>query len=75
MLLTQAVAAAETSATFAGTAVEWVWLVPLLPLLGFVINGALSLFSATRFGPADPSAAHTDAGHEGHAAAGAAPSA
>jgi NADH-quinone oxidoreductase subunit L len=41
-----------------GGAVEWLWLVPLLPLLGFVINGALSLASAVHLGPADPSAGH-----------------
>jgi NADH-quinone oxidoreductase subunit L len=45
----------------AGTAVEWLWAVPLLPLLGFVINGALSLTSATTFGAADPSTEHGDA--------------
>src|SRR5215210_1620281 len=48
-------AAAATSAThpLTGGLAEWVWLLPLLPLLGFVINGLLSLNSA-RFGPADP---------------------
>jgi NADH-quinone oxidoreductase subunit L len=45
-----------------GSTVEWLWLVPLLPLLGFVINGALAMIGAVRLGPADPSAAH-DAGH------------
>ena len=58
MLLAHAQAAAETSTAFSGTAIEWLWLVPLLPLLGFVINGALSLLPASRLGPADPSAAH-----------------
>ncbi len=42
----------------AGTAVEWLWLVPLLPLLGFVINGLLSLTAASRLGPDDPQLAH-----------------
>jgi NADH-quinone oxidoreductase subunit L len=38
-------------------AMQWLWVIPVLPLLGFVLNGAISLFSATTFGPADPSAA------------------
>ena len=46
----------------AGTAAQWLWLLPLLPLLGFVINGALSLLSAARLGPSDPSATH-NGGH------------
>ena len=46
-----------------GTAAEWMWALPLLPLLGFVLNGALSVIGAARIGPADP----TIAGHEhGH---------
>ncbi|MDE3127097.1 MAG: NADH-quinone oxidoreductase subunit L, partial [Gemmatimonadota bacterium] len=44
------------------------WAIPLLPLLGFVINGLLALTSAAHFGPADPGAAshasHGDAGHD-----------
>ena len=52
------------SGALAGTAVEWLWLVPVLPLLGFVINGGLSLVHATTLGPADPSAGH-DGGHDG----------
>jgi len=51
-----------------GTIAEWVWLVPLLPLLGFVINGALSLISVYHAGPADPTLAHDDAhGADAHA--------
>ncbi|MGH7719189.1 MAG: hypothetical protein ACREON_10135, partial [Gemmatimonadaceae bacterium] len=48
-----------------GTIAEYLWLLPLLPLAGFVLNGALSLASAYRTGPADPSA-HGDegAGHD-----------
>jgi NADH-quinone oxidoreductase subunit L len=68
--LLQAVAAAAPAAgshPLSGGAAEWLWLVPVLPLLGFVINGVLSLRSAFRSGPADPSAAH-DNGH-GDAAA------
>jgi NADH-quinone oxidoreductase subunit L len=59
-----------------GGAARWLWLVPILPLLGFVINGALSIFSAFRRGPSDPAAAHADgaspdahtagAGHDDH---------
>ena len=40
-------AAAATAQTGAhplnGTAAQWLWAVPLLPFLGFLINGALSL--------------------------------
>ncbi|MGH7678612.1 MAG: NADH-quinone oxidoreductase subunit L [Gemmatimonadaceae bacterium] len=54
-----------------GRYIEWLWLVPVLPLLGFVINGLLSLVAAVRLGPADPFASH-DAhdGAAGHPAAG-----
>lgn len=45
----------------AGTVAQWMWLLPLLPLLGFIINGLLSLVPAAHVGPADP-----DMGH-GHA--------
>ncbi|MFI5228981.1 MAG: NADH-quinone oxidoreductase subunit L [Gemmatimonadales bacterium] len=54
-----------------GTVAAWLWAVPLLPLLGFVINGALSLASAYHAGPGDPSMAHggshdpADADHGG----------
>jgi len=57
-------AASAGSHPLSGTAAEWVWLLPLLPLLGFLVNGALSLASAFRFGPDDPSADH---GHATHA--------
>ncbi|HUO50942.1 MAG TPA: NADH-quinone oxidoreductase subunit L [Gemmatimonadaceae bacterium] len=49
----------------AGTAAQWLWLLPALPLLGFVLNGLLSIVGAYHPGPADPSAA----GHEAHGAA------
>jgi NADH-quinone oxidoreductase subunit L len=55
-----------------GTAASWLWAVPLLPLLGFAINGALSLVAAYRPGPSDPSLthgggeAHGSGDHEGH---------
>ena len=56
MLLLQA--ASGGSHPLAGTAADWLWLVPLLPLAGFVLNGAVSLVSAWRRGPADPFTAH-----------------
>jgi NADH-quinone oxidoreductase subunit L len=39
-----------------GSVAEYLWLLPLLPLLGFVINGLLALIPALKFGPDDPSA-------------------
>jgi NADH-quinone oxidoreductase subunit L len=60
----------------AGTVAEWIWLVPVLPLLGFVVNGVLSMRAAVRLGPADPSAdhgpgeaAHEEGAHDDHGAA------
>src|SRR6185503_16347924 len=69
LLLAQAAAAADSLAThpLQGTVARWLWAVPMLPLLGFVLNGALSLFSAYHVGPADPSAAgHDHADHVAH---------
>ncbi len=62
-----AAAAAAGSHPLSGTAARWLWAVPVLPLLGFLINGFLSLVAVYRPGPADPSAHHGDAhvGHEG----------
>jgi NADH-quinone oxidoreductase subunit L len=51
----------------AGTVADWIWLVPVLPLLGFVINGLLALRAAVTMGPADPTAYHA---HDGHGEAG-----
>jgi len=51
----------------AGTAAAWMWLLPLLPLLGFVINGLLSLIPATVLGPSDPDIAHGADGAHGEA--------
>ena len=57
----------------AGTAAEWVWLPPVLPLLGFVLNGLLSIAPAYRPGPKDPDlgehaeASHAEASEEGGA--------
>jgi NADH-quinone oxidoreductase subunit L len=44
-----------------GTVAEWVWLLPILPFLGFLINGGISLFSAAHVGPSDPDMGH---GHD-----------
>jgi NADH-quinone oxidoreductase subunit L len=51
-----------------GTVASYVWLLPLLPLLGFVLNGLLSLASAYHAGPADPDTAHGAGGHGAHPA-------
>ena len=56
-------AASAATHPLANTAASLIWLIPLLPLLGFVINGLLSLTAAYHAGPADPSAAHGDS-HE-----------
>ena len=50
------------------TAARFVWLLPLLPLLGFVLNGLLSLTSAFHAGPLDPSASHGDGHADAHGA-------
>jgi NADH-quinone oxidoreductase subunit L len=53
MLLQTAASAVSGAHPLSGTIAEWVWLLPVLPLAGFVINGLLSLNSA-HFGPSDP---------------------
>ena len=53
MLLQSIVDSASQTQPLSGTAAEWVWLLPVLPLAGFVINGLLSLNSA-HLGPDDP---------------------
>jgi NADH-quinone oxidoreductase subunit L len=53
MLLQTAALAASQAHPLSGTIAEWVWLLPLLPLAGFVINGLLSL-SGAHLGPDDP---------------------
>jgi len=55
----------EGAHPLAATAARLVWLLPLLPLLGFLINGTLAMLGAAKVGPADPSA---DDGH-GHGTA------
>ena len=53
MLLQSIFGSASQVHPLSGSVAEWVWLLPVLPLAGFVINGLLSLNSA-RFGPDDP---------------------
>ncbi len=50
----------------ASTVAQFVWLLPLLPLIGFLINGTLSLLAVAKLGPDDPSAAGHDAHHDDH---------
>jgi NADH-quinone oxidoreductase subunit L len=65
MLQEAAARAAESAAhPLSGTAAEWMWLLPVLPFIGFIINGALSLGPAYHAGPADPSQS-LNAGHTG----------
>ena len=44
-------AASAATHPLANTAASWLWLIPLLPLAGFVINGLLSLTAAFHAGP------------------------
>ncbi|HEV7836990.1 MAG TPA: hypothetical protein VGO75_02905, partial [Gemmatimonadaceae bacterium] len=53
MLLQTVASAASQTHPLAGTIAQWVWLLPIIPLVGFVINGLLSL-SGVHFGPSDP---------------------
>ena len=52
----QDLAAVDTH-PLAATAARYAGLLPLVPLAGFLVNGALSLIPAYRQGPGDPSAA------------------
>jgi NADH-quinone oxidoreductase subunit L len=63
MLLQEATTGAHP---LSGSIAEWVWLIPVLPFIGFLINGWLSLTKAAHTGPKDPSAAGHGDGH-GHA--------
>jgi len=69
MLIQEVAAAAHP---LAGTVARWVWLLPILPLLGFVINGLISLVSVAHIGPPDPDIGHGDdhSAAEAHGAAG-----
>ena len=62
-MLIQTVASATQAHPLSGSIAEWVWLLPILPLAGFVINGLLSL-SGARFGPEDPNTPAHDAHSE-----------
>ncbi|MHB1311368.1 MAG: NADH-quinone oxidoreductase subunit L [Gemmatimonadaceae bacterium] len=54
----------EGAHPLAATAARLVWLLPLLPLLGFLLNGSLAMLGVAKLGPADPSAGHDhDHGH------------
>ncbi|MDA1080481.1 MAG: NADH-quinone oxidoreductase subunit L [Gemmatimonadetes bacterium] len=50
----------------AETVARFVWWLPALPLIGFVINGALSIYASAKPGPADPSANGHDGSNIGH---------
>jgi NADH-quinone oxidoreductase subunit L len=67
MLLQHAPSAAGAH-PFTGTVAEYLWLLPLLPLLGFLANGLLALVAVYMPGPSDPTTAHAghDAGHAAH---------
>jgi NADH-quinone oxidoreductase subunit L len=68
MLLQQA--ATVAAHPLSATAASYVWLLPLLPLLGFVLNGLLSVTAAYKSGPVDPGASHDHDhahAHAGHA--------
>jgi NADH-quinone oxidoreductase subunit L len=68
-LAQQAQPAAASAHPLNNTVAEWLWLVPILPFIGFLINGALSIIAVYHRGPADPSAAHGDDGsHAAHVA-------
>jgi NADH-quinone oxidoreductase subunit L len=53
----------------ADTIARFAWLIPVLPLLGFAVNGLLSLRAAGKPGPADPSAGDHDHAADAGAAA------
>jgi NADH-quinone oxidoreductase subunit L len=61
----------EMGHPLADTIARFAWLLPALPLLGFALNGLLSLKHAAKLGPADPTAASdhshgADHGAHGH---------
>jgi NADH-quinone oxidoreductase subunit L len=58
-----------TGHPLADTVAQYVWLLPVLPLIGFALNGALSMLAAGKPGPDDPSAAghHGDGGEHAEA--------
>jgi NADH-quinone oxidoreductase subunit L len=54
----------HTGHPLADTAARFVWLLPLLPLLGFLINGSLAMSAVWKTGPSDPSAGGHDHAHD-----------
>ncbi|MBA3645418.1 MAG: hypothetical protein H0W63_04510, partial [Gemmatimonadaceae bacterium] len=62
MMLLQA--AVTTAHPLTNTVARWVWLLPLLPFVGFLINGWLSI-AGSKLGPADPNMPHP-ADHDTH---------
>ncbi|MHB8839990.1 MAG: NADH-quinone oxidoreductase subunit L, partial [Gemmatimonadaceae bacterium] len=58
----------EGAHPLATTIARLVWLLPLLPFLGFLINGALAMLGVAKIGPSDPSAdnGHGHGGASGH---------
>jgi NADH-quinone oxidoreductase subunit L len=68
MLLQSVVDAASQAQPLDGTIAQWLWVLPVLPLAGFAINGLLSL-SSVKFGPADPNTADHHLHSEGAAEA------
>src|SRR5687768_9094821 len=70
-MLLQHASAAGTH-PLAGTAAEWMWLLPILPLIGFIVNGVLAWRAVAHVGPADPDihGAHAADGHAHDAHAG-----
>jgi NADH-quinone oxidoreductase subunit L len=80
MLLQEITVATGDAHPLAATVARLAWLLPTLPLLGFLINGVLSLVGAARIGPPDPDMGHgaahssdvhsseSDAIHADHAA-------
>jgi NADH-quinone oxidoreductase subunit L len=69
MLLQHATGAAAGAHPLAGTVAEYVWLLPLLPFLGFLANGLLAITAVYRRGPSDPTTDHgAHAAHDVHGA-------
>jgi NADH-quinone oxidoreductase subunit L len=68
MALQAVVEVASQTHPLAGTIAAWVWLLPVLPLAGFVINGLLS-FDSAHLGPADPNTPDHHSHSEGAAEA------
>jgi NADH-quinone oxidoreductase subunit L len=61
-------AATGAAHPLAQTVARYVWLLPILPLAGFVANGVLALLGAVHMGPADPGGAHDDHASSTHGA-------